>query len=343
MNSAILVSTFPARQNIFQVIQLPFLARFYRYAYHCRSGNRWQMRFANVLKKIFTVYRRFCGASTGEFEYLREGQRTRIFFDARNVQFLGLYLPMFVYGYEPEVAALIDIFLPEGGIFYDIGSNWGYFTLYAAANHKKLTIHAFEPLPDSYRDLASCVQQAGLSKIATCHNFALSSETGEAFIKIPDHLHSGSAEISRQDGQTRVATRRLDALDLPPPDFIKLDAENHELEILRGAAQTLKTSRPFIVFENKPDYMQPEKVLNVLFFLQELGYNFYVPAVKRQPVDREFFMQVGWHEIKTGENLSLIPFRPETRLLYQHELNVFACHASRQSEQMAKFKIWPES
>ena len=323
----------------FRVIHLPFLARFYRYAFHGQSENPWKMRFKKVLRKLFLIYRRFSRASIGEFEYVRNGQAGKIFFDARNVQFLGLYLPMFAYGYEPEVAALVDIFLPEGGTFYDIGSNWGYFTLYAAANRERLSIHAFEPMPGTYQDLIKCVQQAGLTDIATCHHLALSDSDGKAFIKISDHLHSGNAEISFENGQ-RITTRRLDALGLPAPDFIKLDAENHEIEILRGASEMLKTARPFIVFENKPDYLHPEKVLNVLFFLAELGYDFYVPAIKRQLPAREFFIQAGWQAVKENEDFALIWFPPETRLLYQHELNVFACHKSRQNELTAKFKFW---
>ena len=337
--NTILVREFPRAHRTFRILRLPFLARFYRYAYHHQSGSRWEMRLMKALRKIFPIYRRFCGNSVGEFEYDRNGCRAKIFFNARNVQFLGLYVPL--YGYEPEVAALLDSLLPEDGTFYDIGSNWGYFTLYAAGSHARLSVHAFEPMPETYQDLASCVKQAGLSDIATCHNLALSSEDGEAFIGIPDHLHSGCAEVSHQAGLTRIVTRRLDALGLPPPDFIKLDVENHEIDVLRGAVEILKTSRPFIVFENKPDYLQPGKVMEVLFFLAGLGYHFYVPAVKRRLRSHDYFMQTGWQPVADGEGLALIPFQPEARLLYQHELNVFACHESRRQDLMLKFNIWP--
>jgi FkbM family methyltransferase len=334
----ILLGKFPRAHPAFRVLCLPFLARFYRYAYHHKSDSRWEMRWMKILRKFFPVFRRFRGTSTGEFEYDRNGQRTKIIFNARNVQFLGVYVP--VHGYEPEVAALLDSMLPEGGTFYDIGSNWGYFTLYAASSRAHVTIHSFEPLPETYQDLVECVQQAELSSAVTCHNLALSDKDSEAFIEIPDGLHSGSAEITPR-GSIRIITRKLDTLGLPPPDFIKLDAENHELEILRGAVKTLETARPFIVFENKPDYLRPEKILEVLFFLAGMDYQFYVPAVSRKSATHDFFMQAGWHPVGENDQLALIPFQPAARLLYQHELNVFACHKSRKSELLAKFKSWP--
>jgi FkbM family methyltransferase len=338
MNS-ILVTDFPPPRRAFRVVRLPMLARFYRYTFHRQAGSRWGMRRQKVLQKLFPFFRRHWGASTGEFEFTRAGVAKKISFNARNVQFLGVYVT--TEGYELEVAALLDTLLPEGGTFYDIGSNWGYFTLYAAACRERLTVHAFEPLHETHQDLVACVEQASLAGHTMCHNVALSDKDGEAHIQIPDGLHSGTATVSSEG--IRITTRRLDAMGLPPPNFIKLDAENHEIEVLQGAAETLKKVRPFLVFENKPNYAHPEKDLRVLLFLKELGYQFFVPAVKRNAKPCEHFMQVFWHSLAPGDGLGLIPFEPETRFLYQHELNVFACHKDRLPELREKFKVWPQS
>jgi FkbM family methyltransferase len=336
--SEVLVRPFPSHRPVFRILRLPFLARLYRYLYHQPSGGRLEMYFRKILKKFFPMIRRWGSGHQGEFEYVRHGTPAKITFDARNVQFLGVYVT--VDGYELEVEALIDVLLPEKGVLYDVGSNWGYFTLYPAACRKSLTIHAFEPMPETYNDLASCVQQAGLSEMAVCHPFALSDKDGEAFIEISDGVHSGSAEVSQQGG-IRIVTRRLDGLGLPEPDFIKLDAENHEVKVLGGAVETIRRARPFIIFENKPDYLHPEKALEVLFFLEELGYRFFIPAVKRSSSAREYFMQVFWHRITEQDGLALIPFQPESRLLFQHELNVFACHQDRLMELRQHFETRP--
>jgi len=291
-----------------------------------------------VLRKIFPVYRRLCRSSVGKFEYRRQGRRLPILFDARNVQFHALYVPL--YGFEPDVGAVLDALLQEGATFFDIGSNWGYFSLYTASKFSRLTVHAFEPMPETYQDLAGCVNQAGLSDTVTCHNIALSDADGSAFIDMADGLHSGTAMVSREGGSIHIVTRRLDSLNLPPPDIIKMDVEFHELEVLKGAGEMLGAARPFIVFENKANYLQPEKALDVLFFLSQMGYRLYVPAVQRRQA-RDYFIQPWWHPIGDGESLALVPFKPDERLLYQHELIVFACHDSRQQALMSVFKVWP--
>ena len=51
-----------------------------------------------------------------------------------------------------------------------------------------------------------------------------------------------------------VKTQRLDNILAPyfKVDFIKVDVEGVELEVFRGAIQTLKTYKPYIVFESGP-------------------------------------------------------------------------------------------
>ncbi len=335
MNS-ILVTKFPRPRRAFRVTRLPFLARFYRFAFHRQPGSRLGIHGQKVLRKLFPIFRKLCGSSRGQFEFTRNGQAKLISFNARNSQFFGVYVT--TEGYELEVAALLDVLLPEGGTFYDVGSNWGYFALYAAACRNQLTVHAFEPLKETHQDLVECVQQAGLSAHTTCHNLALSDKDGEAHIQIPDGLHSGIATISSEGIQ--ITTRKLDGMNLPPPDFIKLDAENHEIEVLQGAVETLKKYHPFLVFENKPDYAHPEKDVRVLLFLKSLGYQLFVPAVRRQTEPGEHFIQVFWHPLTDNDDLALVPFDPETRFLYQHELNALACHKDRLVELHQKFAIW---
>lgn len=326
------------RRTVFRMQQPPLLARFYCFAYYGQSSNRMGFWMTRILTRMFRVYRRICGPSMGEFGYERLGRSRVIRFNAKNLQYQALYAPFYQYGYEPEVGAILDLMLPEGGTFLDIGSNWGYFTLYAASNHSRLTVHAFEPVPATFQDLVSSTEQAGLSGVATCHNLALSSIDGEAFARIPDGLHSGLAEISNSGGAARIVTRRLDSLELPEPDFIKMDVEGHEFDVLNGAEETLKSSRPFIIFESKPDPLHPEKALKALFFLAALGYQFYVPALQRRLDGQSYYRQYAGYPISDEDKLALVSFDSGARLLWQYDINVFACHEQRQQKLMSVFK-----
>jgi len=330
--SSMLAREFVSRQP-FSIKRLPLLARFYCQAYHAPM-TMWRSRGRRVL---FSMLYALCRTSRGEFDYERLGRHKAIQFNAHNLQFQALYAPFARKGYEPEVALLIDSLLPERGTFFDIGSNWGYFSLYAASNREQLTIHAFEPLPQTFRDLKSCVEQAGLAEFIHCHHLALSDSAGEVFIDIPDHLHSGQARVSERPGSNRVAVKRLDDLGLPPPDFIKMDVEGHEAEVLNGAEGTLRANRPFIVFENKPFDAAPQKTSEPLFFLSALGYRLYVPAVSAKTASSRYYTPAG-QGVDQADSFVLIPLEAGTRLLWHPDLNIFACHESRLSELLTVFE-----
>lgn len=329
------------------VRRIPFLARFYRYAFHHQASRKKDLFVHVPLQKLFRAYRGLAKfPHWGEFDYHRLGRTSTVRFDATNLQFQALYGRVYLDGYEQELAALLDVLLSEGGTFFDIGSNWGYLSLYAASDHRQLSIHAFEPHPSTFRDLAGCVTQAGLDELATCHNLALSNRDGEAFIHFPDGLHSGSAEVNTLAQGTQITMRRLDSLPLRAPDVIKMDVEGHELEALQGATATLQSARPFIVFENKRNYQMPAQTLGPLQFLAGLGYEFFIPAVKRAEAAKDYFLPCGYQEvirrvqaIKPQDCLALVPFEPATRFLFQHDLNVLASHTSRRPQLDALFHV----
>lgn len=113
--------------------------------------------------------------------------------------------------------------------------------------------HAFEPIAELAQRLKARYPEV------TVHNAALSSESGERTF----HYHpkfpaqSGLRPMERypddavapEARQVRVA-RLDDELSGQSIDFIKIDTEGAELEVLRGALETLKRERPVVVFEH---------------------------------------------------------------------------------------------
>jgi FkbM family methyltransferase len=323
---------------------LPWLARFHRAAHRQRTSRKAQLFLGAPLEKLFRLfYRWWPFPVTGLLEYQTATRRCPLVFNARNLAFDILYAEMFAENYEDETAVLLDAFLPEKGCFYDIGSNWGFFSLYVASRAEGFRIHAFEPIPPTYRDLVSCVEQAGLQKTIQCYPVALSDTEGHTFFQVP--FHSASAQVEKEGQGVRVETRTVDGMKLAPPDFMKIDAEGHEAAVLHGSEATLRAAKPFIMFENKLYRQAPRETLEPLALLRQHGYHLFVPTVARAWDDTTYFVNCGYQmdtgrmqKIEREDTLVLVPCEPARRFLFPNYLNIFACHQDRLEELRARFE-----
>jgi FkbM family methyltransferase len=321
-------------RNPFRVVELPFLARAYRY----RKGLR--RTFGQQLVRTITPSNLFVKAivslagqrSRGTFAYRYGNEERQISFRVSNTQYHALYFPQYAAGYEPETTCLVDTLFAWNptSVFFDIGANWGFYSLFAAsAPAFGGSVHAFEPVPATFKDLADVVRQAGLQHVIDCHELALADEDGAGAVRLADGVTSGTASVARQpQGKMRLAA--LDSLGLPQPDVLKVDVEGFEAEVFLGAARTLRAAQPMIVFESWLHPGRPSQTLRPFRLLAALGYRFFEPALLCGEGADQFLAGFGKSpppEIRRG--LALAEFVPEQRTLLDRHLNVFACHESR--------------
>lgn len=313
----------------FRSKRLPTLAKFYQYVYHRRRRSHLGIAMDFVLRRVYAaalaMHRR---PALGLFDYVSGDQSIEIQFDARNTQFHAIYLPKFAEGYEPETSVLLDAFLHDSGVFWDIGSNWGYFPLYACAGRGFIgEVHAFEPTQSSFRDLASTVGQAGLCSRVHCHQLALGDVNGTSCMTVPDGIHSGLASLDANASGEPVKVMTADAMDLPDPTVIKLDVEGHEAAVLRGAQEVLKRAKPVIIMESwSADSVSS---LEPLRLLEALGYQLYQPAWAFEKDGVRCLMQTSKlprdHQ-RLG--LALVPMPSEERNLRREYANLLALPSS---------------
>lgn len=135
-------------------------------------------------------------------------------------------------------------------IVYDIGANIGNHTLYFAVNTSAEKIYSFEPMIINYDVLQKNITQNGLQNV-TCFNLALGEKKTTAFMEIAKENNNGSAKIvdKHDSSMTEVKVEALDNLNLPNPDFIKIDVEGFEVSVLRGMSNTLKNTNAYIWIE----------------------------------------------------------------------------------------------
>lgn len=158
-----------------------------------------------------------------------------------------------------ELFPLIAPYLPESPTIIEAGAFNGSDTKRIAAFWSHATIHAFEPVSDIFELLQK--NTAHLPSVTT-HNYALSSSTGHTSFHVSEKpsrpgqpfqagsLHAPQERLAWSDAryphQIVVATSTLDDFakkqGIDHIDFMWLDAQGHELEILKGASRDLLSS-----------------------------------------------------------------------------------------------------
>lgn len=305
----------------FRIEALPPLSRLHRAAFLPRR--RLSKRFiGKPAKRLFRLLLALGVGGTGRFSIgLPEGRRD-VPFNARNTQFGALYQPQSLPVYEPETSALLDLLVADDGCFIDVGANWGWYSLLVASRPGFTgQVHAFEPFPSTFADLAGVVRSAGLDARIHCHDIALADSIGSSTMAFSDGIQSGLARLGEADGVTiRMAT--LDSLALPSPDVIKIDAEDHELEVLHGAAATIERAQPYVVFENWLHRDRPALTLDPFHWFAERGYCFFHAGwVAEEP---DFIVQDLPATTGGRATLALLPLLAAQRFHLPSQLNVLA-------------------
>ena len=315
----------------FDIINIPLITKLYNTAFTNTDSSLRRFVVTLPLLLIFYLLQRYSPFKPkGTFSYKRNNKNKTIFFDARNTQYQALYKDLFHHGYEPEVMALLDIIMPSSGTFYDIGANWGYFSMFVASKPDfKGKILAFEPFPSSYQDLKNVIKQAELTNIIECYSTALSNFEGNTHIQLPDHIHSGFATIRNNSSNffsPIVKVTKLDTIDLSP-SVLKIDVEGSEYFVLIGGRNVLVKYKPMIIFENIRDLKDTDKTLKPLFFLKKMGYTFFIPCWLKQKKSHFVYLSPEDPSYSNPmDTLALVPMTLEKRFLYYNQINIFACH-----------------
>lgn len=165
-------------------------------------------------------------------------------------------------------------FLKPDGIFVDVGAHVGTYTLSYAPLCR--AVYAFEPQRITFCHLCTGITLNGLNNVHP-KNIALSDSSGEADLRIISSDGGGSSIKALPSNinpmsMEKVECRRLDSYALSGVIFMKIDVEGAELDVLKGAANTIKTDKPKILMEVWTEDWYTAQRKELAAYMAEIGY-----------------------------------------------------------------------
>ena len=190
----------------------------------------------------------------------------------RDDEYIG---PCIARGYEWDgwMRADIEKYYKEGTDIIDIGANIGYNTLMFSDYGP---VHTFEPV--YYQIVDMNVKSNNLKNNVFIYSLALSDKEYDTKMYIPERgcqyenkINYGGTSLNKHETlgnqEVNVNCKRLDDIYKGKPSIIKIDVENHELQTLEGAKNTIMEHKPMILIE-----IHDFETSKIPEFLESLGY-----------------------------------------------------------------------
>jgi FkbM family methyltransferase len=242
--------------------------------------------------------RRFAARPTAD-KILSLGLRLRRIFPNAPIPYRLPFGAWFLVGHSHVDAALlsqefesaeinfVQKYLEPGMIALDIGAHHGLYTLLASKQvGSGGMVVAFEPSPRERKQLSRNV------RLNCCRNvrikpFALGSKRSQTDLYLVDGGEDGCNSLRPPvvDSETRPVRVEVYPFDDVAPtlgltkvDFVKLDVEGGELDVLKGALRLFKTiPRPVLLVEVYDIRTQPwgYKAREIVEHLSHLGYRWF--------------------------------------------------------------------
>jgi FkbM family methyltransferase len=178
--------------------------------------------------------------------------------------------------WEEWISDEVKKYYKEGTDILDIGANIGTHTLLFSEIGP---VHSFEPLYHAV--VTQNVKSNSLKNPVKVYPYALSDEAQLRNMYLPRRMPHGlknyggssmhlNETAAHSNTPVPVECKTLDEVYNGVPSVIKMDVENHEPYVLRGAINTIKTHKPAIIIE-----ISNYETSEVPKILQSFGYTNY--------------------------------------------------------------------
>jgi FkbM family methyltransferase len=158
--------------------------------------------------------------------------------------------------YEEEELIDISTVIPTRALIIDVGANVGNHLVYFAKFCRDVKIIPFEANNEAILILKQNVELNGISNKIDTSYIGIAVGDKEGFVKlnkkynIENNLGAASYIPASKEESDSLSVSPLDHLLADKtPDFIKIDVEGMEIDVLLGAKNLIKRTRPVIYVE----------------------------------------------------------------------------------------------
>ena|SRR3990167_6809098 len=183
------------------------------------------------------------------------------------------------YFYERSEMKYVFSHLKSPRTIVDVGANIGIWSIYLAKNYPNSEVMTFEPVNSSFFYLGKNLARNNITNVVANSN-ALGEK--EKYTNLYYYQETpGASSIKKTQNSNYIKEKtmvhRLDDYGFKDVDFIKIDTEGAELNVLKGGINTIKKYKPMILCEMMRKYTKlfgyhPDDIIN---FLAPLGYKCY--------------------------------------------------------------------
>jgi FkbM family methyltransferase len=180
----------------------------------------------------------------------------------------GIDLSIFLFGhFQRHVLKIIKHWSPANPVIFDVGANIGSISLPILKNIPGATVYSFEPTDWAFSKLT---HNASLNPQFSELLFLFQMFLNDGHQSPPESIYSSwdlqqkhdthpshGGTLKKTSGATSATLDSVvNKLGLRSVDFIKIDTDGHEWDVLSGSIETLKTCRPVVLFEAGLDHFQ---------------------------------------------------------------------------------------
>lgn len=181
-----------------------------------------------------------------------------------------------------EIKLMMEILQP-GDVAVDVGSHKGaYIYWMQKAVTKEGKVFSFEPQIELFRYLKKIIEIFNYSQVEVYHNAVSDFQEIRKLYSPSERVSTGATLVENlfeeNDAVSQIESITLDNFfsesgrEIQLPNFIKIDVEGHELEVLKGASAVLQKARPVIQFEAEQKTYGKQDISLMFDFLENLNF-----------------------------------------------------------------------